>query len=244
MHYSSLFQYFYWCAMVPTLVENSKFLCVLVCKLFFVNNYYDWWTHAYCIWNGAAPLIIVWKVKYPLRFVVSYVQRIVRSISNQELFEKHLCNPRIPKERNGATRPSYISYRLKSKVSIMLLCRLCSTRCTAVRIKNCLKSTSAIKIAIMKKNTDDFHYEGKPSCATAKIDTSLSAKMNETQRRTLVSPWRMHCTHCGMPKGTSRAEVTSNSEKIKPIALAVIELCLSEGISQLVTQSSVENSIK
>ena len=35
-----------------------------------------------------------------------------------------------------------------------------------------------------------------------------------------------------MPKGTSRAEVTSNSEKIKPIALVVIELCLTKGISQ------------
>jgi len=30
----------------------------------------------------------------------------------------------------------------------------------------------------------------------------------------------MTCT----PKGTSQAEVTSNSEKIKPVALAVIEL--------------------
>ena len=30
-----------------------------------------------------------------------------------------------------------------------------------------VKSTSAIKIATMK-NTDDFHYEGKPSCATTK----------------------------------------------------------------------------
>ena len=38
-----------------------------------------------------------------------------------------------------------------------------------------------------------------------------------------------------MPKGTCWAETTSNSEKIKPIALAVIELCLSEGISQSVT---------
>jgi len=36
--------------------------------------------------------------------------------------------------------------------------------------------------------------------------------------------------HCGMPNGTSQAEATSNSEKIKPVALAVIELCLSEGI--------------
>ena len=38
-----------------------------------------------------------------------------------------------------------------------------------------------------------------------------------------------------MPKGTCRAEVTPNSEKIKPIALAVIELRLSEDISQLLT---------
>jgi len=40
-----------------------------------------------------------------------------------------------------------------------------------------------------------------------------------------------------MPKGTSRAEfeATSNSEKIKPIALAVIELRWYEGIRQLVS---------
>ena len=38
---------------------------------------------------------------------------------------------------------------------------------TAVRIKYCLKSTSAIKIATTK-NTDDFHYKGKPSRATTK----------------------------------------------------------------------------
>jgi len=34
-----------------------------------------------------------------------------------------------------------------------------------------------------------------------------------------------------MPQGTSWAEATSNSEKIKPVALAVMELCLTEGIS-------------
>jgi len=33
-------------------------------------------------------------------------------------------------------------------------------------------------------------------------------------------------------KGTSQAEVTSNSEKIKPVALAIIELHKSEGIRQ------------
>ena len=46
-----------------------------------------------------------------------------------------------------------------------------------------------------------------------------------------------------MPKGTCRAKATLNSEKIKPVALAVIELRLSEGISQPVTQS-VENSVE
>ena len=45
----------------------------------------------------------------------------------------------------------------------------------------------------------------------------------------------MHCMYCGMPKGTSRAEMTLNSEKLKPVALAVIELHLSEGINQSVS---------
>jgi len=36
-------------------------------------------------------------------------------------------------------------------------------------------------------------------------------------------------------KGTSQAEVTLNSEKIKPVALAIVELCESEGIRQLVS---------
>jgi len=47
-----------------------------------------------------------------------------------------------------------------------------------------------------------------------------------------------------MTKGTSRAEVMSNSEKIKSVSLAIVELRESEGIRQsdrqLVSQS-VEN---
>jgi len=38
-----------------------------------------------------------------------------------------------------------------------------------------------------------------------------------------------------MAKDTSRVEATSNSEKIKPIALAIVELRESEGISQAVS---------
>ena len=71
-------------------------------------------------------------------------------------------------KRNGAACPNFINYRLKSEVSITLRCRLCSTHYTAIQIKNCLKNTSAIKIATMK-NTDDFHFEGKSSRATAKL---------------------------------------------------------------------------
>ena len=70
--------------------------------------------------------------------------------------------------RNGAACPGYINYRLKSEVSITLRCWLCSTHYTAVLIKNCLKSTSAIKIAITT-NTDDFRYKGKPSRAITKL---------------------------------------------------------------------------
>ena len=34
----------------------------------------------------------------------------------------------------------------------------------------------------------------------------------------------MHYMYCGMTIGISQTEATSNSEKIKPVALAVIEL--------------------
>ena len=48
----------------------------------------------------------------------------LHSISNQELFEKHLCNPRISKEIVPCA-PGYINYyRLKSEVSITLRCWL------------------------------------------------------------------------------------------------------------------------
>jgi len=59
--------------------------------------------------------------------------------------------------------------------------------------------------------------------------------MKETQKRALVSPWRMLFMYSGMAKGTYQAEVTSNSEKIKAIALAIVKLHESEGIRQLVS---------
>jgi len=38
----------------------------------------------------------------------------------------------------------------------------------------------------------------------------------------------MHCMYSGMAKRTSQAEVTSKSEKIKLVALAIVELRESE----------------
>jgi len=112
----------------------------------------------------------------------------------------------------------------ETKVSIALLCQLCLTRYTAVQIKKCSKSTSVVKVATMKSTNNFSLRKGSHHVQPPNYCFSLSAKMNGTQRRTLVSPWRVHCMHCGVPKGTSQAEATSNSEKIKPAALAVIEL--------------------
>jgi len=41
--------------------------------------------------------------------------------------------------------------------------------------------------------------------------------------------------YSGMAKSISRAEATSNSEKMRPVALAIVELCESEGIRQAVS---------
>ena len=83
---------------------------------------------------------------------------------NQELHKKQLCNQNSHYEKQKWCAPpppvkgsASINYRLKREVSIMLRCQLCSTRYTAVQIRNYSKSTSVIKIATME-NTDDFRY--------------------------------------------------------------------------------------
>jgi len=65
-----------------------------------------------------------------------------------------LMNPRIPHHMVVMVlRASIIS---ESKVSTMVLCLRCLPHCTAVRTKNCPKSTPAIKVATMK-NTMVLH---------------------------------------------------------------------------------------
>ena len=78
----------------------------------------------------------------------------LHSSTNEKLFEKYVCNQIIRCEQNDRDTPQQSSV---IEVSIALLCQLCSTRCTAIRIKNCLKSTSVIKVATIK-HMDKFRY--------------------------------------------------------------------------------------
>ena len=82
-------------------------------------------------------------------------------------------NPHISHQKNFKMVPfsQATNYHLKSEVPIALHCQLCSTRYTALQIKNCLKSTSTIKLATMN-NTNGFHYKGKPSVTSTKLTHS------------------------------------------------------------------------
>ena len=108
--------------------------------------------------HAPAISIIILTVKYPLRFVVSYVQPVTQHFGSRTVQKAPLQS--MHTKRKKWCRTPWLH-------QLSLHCQLCSTHYTVVQVKNCLKSTSAIKIAAMK-NTDDFHYKGKASCATTK----------------------------------------------------------------------------
>ena len=87
-------------------------------------------------------------------------------------------------------------------------------------MKNSVRIITAIN-PVTTENTDDsrlqMHCREAMHCATVNRHLGLSAKRNKTQRRTEVDPRCVHYTYCGMPKGMSQDEATSNSETIKPI---------------------------
>ena len=88
------------------------------------------------------------------------------------------------------------------------------------------------------ENTDDFRYKEKQSRAIARSTLFAVSKdewdtkedAGKSVKNALYVQWYAK-------RHTYQAEVTLNSEKIKLVALTVIELPLSEGISQSVTQS-------
>ena len=93
------------------------------------------------------------------------------------------------------------------------------------------------------KNTDDFCFKGKPPRATAK-STPFPVSKDEWDTKEDTGKYMRNALYVlWYAKDTCQAEVTLNSEKIKPVALAVIELCLSEGIQHQSVSQSVENSV-
>jgi len=58
----------------------------------------------------------------------------------------------------------------------------------------------------------------------------------ENKGKLSVEPWCKHWSCSSWQKGTSQDEAMLNSEEIKAVAIAIIELCLPEGI-QSVSQS-------
>ena len=94
------------------------------------------------------------------------------------------------------------------------------------------------------ENMDDFRFEGKPSCATAK-STPFAISKDEwhTKEETGKSMKNaLYVLRYAKRHLSGRSDV-GTVKKIKPVALALIKLRLSEGISQLLSQS-LENSIE
>jgi len=135
----------------------------------------------------------------------------------------------------GTTCPTYIFIIWKEDASLPAMFNpLCSSTNQHLLKKNLCNQSSHYE------NYGQFN--GSHHVPTTKLTLSWWTKMNGIQRRVMVSPWRMHCMYSGMEKGISQAEATSNSEIIKLIALAIVELRESEDIRQ--ASQSVENSIK
>ena len=66
------------------------------------------------------------------------------------------------------------------------------------------------------KNKDDFRYEGKPSHATAN-STLFAINKDEWDTKEDTGKSMKNALHVlRLPKGTSRAEATLNSEKSSP----------------------------
>ena len=169
-------------------------------------------------------------MKYPLRLVVSYVQPITQHFESRTFPEAPLQSTHT--KRNDSTPPILLTDRLKSEVSITLRCWLCSTRYTAMRIKSCLESTSAIKIATMK-NMDGFRFKGKPSHAHAK-STPFPVSKDEWDTKEDIGKSMKNALYA-LRYAKRHLSGRSNVKKSKPVVLAVIELRLSEGISQSVS---------
>ena len=67
--------------------------------------------------------------------------------------------------------------------------------------------------------------------------------MNRKQRKTLASPWKMHCMYCTVSKVTSWAGVMSNSEKKTAHSISCYWVMLVLGISQWSVSGWISGSV-
>ena len=94
------------------------------------------------------------------------------------------------------------------------------------------ESASAIKIATMT-NMDDFRYEGKPSCTIAKL-TLFTVSKDEWDTKEDTGKSMKKALH--ILRYAKRHILGRSNIKIKPLAAAVIKVCLSENFSQSVSR--------
>ena len=95
-------------------------------------------------------------------------------------------------------------------------------------MKNDVLASSALTLALYQNL--NIHTAIRHLCG--------SGERNGAQRRTSFGRAMMQALeYCSWLKGTSPDRVTMNSEEIKSVALAIIELRLSEGISLSVNQT-------
>ena len=227
------FRAFYRCAMVPTIVENSKSFVHL-----FVNIFCK-----YLLWlvNPHIPHM-KWQCAQAISIIVIFIMLHCQLCS--------ACYTALWIKNCSKSTSAYHTYQKKWHHTPQLY-QLLSEKwrihyASVLAMFNPLYSNTNRELFEKHLCNQSSHYEKygwfpfrREAYHVLPLNRhfSLSAKMNGTQRRTLVSPWRMHFMYCSIPKGTSQDEAMLNSEKIKPVAVVIIELHLSEGISQLLTDA-------
>jgi len=102
-------------------------------------------------------------------------------------------------------------------ISIIILKVKCPRCFVAIYIQPIIqqyKSTTFLKrTSAINENYGQFPFQMEAIvCLPQNRHFSMWVKMNGTESRGLVSPWRMHCMYSGMTKGTFWAEAISNSK--------------------------------
>jgi len=108
---------------------------------------------------------IISESEYPLRFFVCYVHLVTQQYESG-IIQKYVCNQFLVTMKNTMVprTPVFIwNWSIHC-----LLYQLCSNHYTVVQIKNCLKSTSVVKVVM--KNTD-FRYTKEAIMCNHPINT-------------------------------------------------------------------------